>query len=39
MKRVEKEIRSIEGVKDVVFRFSNFEKKGRQWRRRTTKLT
>ena len=36
--RVEKDIRFIPGVKDVVFRLSNFEKRGGQWRKRSTTL-
>lgn len=36
--RVERDIRSIQGVRDVIFRLSNFEKKGGQWKRKTTTL-
>ena len=36
--RLEKDIRSIQGVKDVVFRLSNFEKKGGKWIRKVTTL-
>lgn len=36
--RLEKDIRSIQGVRDVVFRLSNFEKKGGKWTRRLTTL-
>ena len=36
--RLEKDIRSISGVKDVVFRLSNFEKKGGRWTRKVTTL-
>ncbi|MBN1503511.1 MAG: hypothetical protein JW952_00440 [Candidatus Eisenbacteria bacterium] len=37
--RLEKDIRSISGVKDVIFRLSNFEKKSGKWTRRVTTLT
>ncbi len=36
--RLEKDIRSISGVKDVVFRLYNFEKKGGKWIRKVTTL-
>ena len=36
--RLEKDIRSIQGVKDVVFRLSNFEKKGGRWTKKVTTL-
>jgi Mg2+/Co2+ transporter CorC len=34
VRRIEKEIRSIPGVRDVVFRLDNFEKTGGKWKRR-----
>jgi len=34
VRRVEKEIRSIPTVKDVVFKLDNLEKSGGQWRRK-----
>jgi hypothetical protein len=36
--RLEKDIRCIQGVRDVVFRLSNFEKKGGKWTRKATRL-
>ncbi len=36
--RLEKDIRSIHGVKDVVFRLSNYEKKGGKWTRKVSTL-
>ncbi len=38
IRRIEKDIRSINGVRDVVFRLHNFEKKGGQWKRKTPTL-
>jgi len=34
IRRIEKEIKSIPGVRDVVFKLDNFEKRGGQWKRR-----
>jgi len=34
VRKVEKEIRTIPGVRDIVFKLDNFEKRGGQWKRR-----
>ena len=34
VRKVEKEIRRIPGVRDIVFKLDNFEKRGGQWKRR-----
>jgi len=34
VRKVEKEVRTIPGVRDVVFKLDNFEKRGGQWKRR-----
>ncbi|UCF79747.1 MAG: hypothetical protein JSW03_05775 [Candidatus Eiseniibacteriota bacterium] len=38
VKRIEKDIRSIPGVRDTVFKLENFEKKGGKWRRKVKPL-
>lgn len=38
IRRAEREIRSIPGVRDVVFKLDNFEKRGGQWRRKIKML-
>ncbi len=34
VRRLEREIRNIPGVRDTVFKLDNFEKKGGRWRRK-----
>ena len=34
VRKVEKEVRTIPGVRDIVFKLDNFEKRGGQWKRR-----
>ncbi|MFH0778824.1 MAG: hypothetical protein V2A71_09360 [Candidatus Eisenbacteria bacterium] len=36
--KLEKELKTIPGVRDVVFRLDGFEKKGAQWKRRVKTL-
>lgn len=38
LRKVEKEIRTIPGVKDVIFKFDNFEKRAGQWKRKIKRL-
>ncbi|KPJ59182.1 MAG: hypothetical protein AMJ46_12155 [Latescibacteria bacterium DG_63] len=38
VKRLEREIRSIPGVRDTVFKLENFEKKGGRWKRKVKPL-
>ena len=38
IRRIERELRFIPGVKDVVFKLDNFEKKGGRWRRKVKPL-
>jgi hypothetical protein len=38
VKRIEREIRNIPGVRDTVFKLDNFEKKGGRWRRKVKGL-
>jgi hypothetical protein len=38
IRRIEREIRSIQGVRDVVLKFDNFEKRAGQWRRKMNTL-
>jgi hypothetical protein len=39
IRKLEREIRTIPGVRDVVFKFDNFEKRAGQWKRKTEKLS
>jgi Mg2+/Co2+ transporter CorC len=39
VRKVEKDIRTIPGVRDVVFKLDNLEKRGGQWKRRIKTLS